>query len=77
MKATRKEWEDELFKHAAYFTTVRIHGVGQRTRREFRTLQEALDDAKPDARAMVYCVAGDGLSFMIPRSEWKQRLEKA
>jgi hypothetical protein len=70
----RADWEWNVISRATLFTVIRHLGRGKRTRQEFITLQQAIDNAKPDPRAMIYPVAANGESFMLPRSQWAEAL---
>lgn len=68
----RDEWEEDLLLHATLFTVVRHLSRGQQTRQEFATLAQAIAEARPDQRAMVYAVTERGDSFMLARSQWER-----
>jgi len=73
-KGDREDWEDGVFEHAVFFTVIETLGVGQRDRKEFPSLAQAVEVAASRPRAMVYAIDLLGQSFMIPRTDWARRL---
>lgn len=72
----RETWERSLIERAAYFTTFRFGGRGNRDRREFHpsdasadaraaALKAARADAAGDRRALVYAVTPEGASCQV------------
>ena len=65
------EWEDRAFLDAVYFTTFRLHsGRHKRDTRRFDTFKQAIDDARPDPRALVYAVTAAGRQVCLDRAKW-------
>jgi hypothetical protein len=86
LTGTREQWEEAVFRHAAYFTVVRrlprkvkIAPV-EFDRHEYKTFPEALSDAGDDPQALVYAVFVEegvpgGRHFCIPRGEWEKYVQ--
>lgn len=66
----RDQWESEIFDDAKYFTVMRKTGPGAFNRLQFDDLLDALRNAFYDLNAMVYVVASDDATFLMPRTEW-------
>lgn len=66
----RDQWEAEIFDDAKYFTVMRKTGPGTFNRLQFNDLLDALRNAFYDLNTMVYVVASDDTTFLMPRTEW-------
>lgn len=69
MKITLAAYEADIRNRAEYYTAVRGFG-GNRTRAEFKTLNEARAAAAAfgDGRTMIYAVAGNGQQVFIQKA---------
>lgn len=67
---TLDEWEDALFGNAHHFNVYRRFGRGRSDTKEFGTFPEAIADAGPDDRALVYAVTASERFFCVERKKW-------
>jgi len=65
-----EEWEERVFRHAAYFTVWRRN----EEQRIFPSFRQAVADAMTDRRALVYAVTGTGRSVCLIRKRWDHYL---
>ena len=72
---TQDQWEELLFRNAAYFTVYRKLSRGKSERKEFANFPEAAVDAFHDHRALVYAVAESGRFVCVVRSRWQHYLD--
>lgn len=81
LSGTREQWEEAIFRHAAYFTVVRRlprkakFAAVEFDRHEYKAFPEARLDAQDDPQALVYAVSAEGRHFCIPRGEWTKYTE--
>lgn len=81
LSGTREQWEEAIFRHAAYFTTVRRlsrrvkFGPVEWDRREFKSFPEALQDAGDDPQVLVYAVSEEERFFCVPKKEYAKYLK--
>ena len=71
---TWDEWELTVIREAVLFTVFRFRGRGTRSRLEFGTLREAIDEATTDERALVYAVTKRERCVQVPRARWDEFL---
>lgn len=74
LPGSHSEFDQWIIERAVEFTTVRFMGRGQKDRREFPTLLEAITDAEQDPRAMVYVITAAGRSTLVERAKWDEAL---
>lgn len=72
----RAQWEAELFDDVQYFTVAYGLGAGVITSTRFDDYSLAAMAAYTDPKAMLYAVASDDQSFLIPKSEFGAYLIK-
>lgn len=65
MKHASQVLDDQFITRAVGFTTSRFGGRGVYDTRRFTTMNEALDDARGDRRAIVYAVSPEGFTTHI------------
>ena len=70
-----KDWEDVVFRNAAYFNVYRRLGLGKKDVRRFGSFSEAAVDAFSDETALVYAVTKTGRWVCLVRSRWSHFLE--
>lgn len=72
----RNDYEAAIFDNFDHFKTFRLHtGRHYRDTRKFMTYPEALEDAKKDRKAILYCVSKAGRDFQIPNADYERYLK--
>ena len=72
---TWDEWELTVINVAVKFKVIRFLVRSKYDRREFGTLRDAVDNASPNKRLLIYAVTETGRHVQVPRLRWDEFLK--
>jgi hypothetical protein len=71
----RNALEEWILKRATLFTVIVFEGRGRKDRKEFDSLQQAIEHAVKTPRGMVYAATVSGRAVMVAPAQYTRALE--